>query len=116
MHKIIPKLSNYGIAFLIMGNNLIDKNLHQELLRLSKRKKIYIFQIIDKSEYELPPLNNISLHDNKNQNIAITISKKDAKEYQTNFNDRQNIFETECRNLDISLIKINTEDNIFDKI
>ena len=112
LKKINNILTKYGTIFIIVANNEMDQKLYNSLARL--KKKIYMFQIIDKTEYKLPTVNNIALKDSRTTNISL--SRKNTKDYKKEFENRQEIFEKKCQKLKIRLFFINTEENVIEKI
>ncbi len=116
LQNITPSLKGHGVVFLILANSNMDDKLYQELLRLSRRKKIYIFVITDKAEYDLPVLNNVVLQDVDGKKINLSLSKKNKEKYKKDFFLRQEEFEKKCRDLAIRVIVVKLEENLFDRM
>jgi len=103
-----------GVCFIIATNIEVSKELQLELQKLRLKKQVFIIQLIDNLDKDLPAAGKISFSDYNNRKITIDLSDKKARSsYKSAFNQRLKALEKLCSELGVKLFNINTTDDVL---
>jgi len=117
LHSLNVTSKDHGVCFIIATNLEPSEELKTELLRLSQKKQVYLVQLVDKLESELPDAGIISFKDFNGKKATLNLSDKKARSfYKAAFTGREKKIKDMCKNTKTRLITLNTEEDALETL
>lgn len=115
INSIPRSLSKRAVIMLFTYIAKLTPEVKKSLSLLAHKREVFLFNIIDPLDRDIPQMDMISLQDGSN-NLAFSINAETQKAYQHSFLARQDELTEFCKRQKIFYQLINTETSIFSQI